>query len=87
MILVDSCLIVIGIGRHTMFHFKEIISITIHIGFRCCCQTDHDSIKILKDGSVFFEDTSMAFINNDQIKMSRSKQADSIFALRIINGI
>ena len=87
MILINSRLIIVCIRRHTMFHFKEIIRIPIHIRFRRRRQTNHDCIKILENRPVFLKNTAVAFVNNNQIKMCRCKQADAILIFRIINRI
>ena len=70
-----------------MFHFKEIVGVPIYIRFRRSGKANHQSIKIFKNCPVLFENTPVAFINNNQVKMRRSKQLAPIFGFRIIDSI
>ena len=65
MVLVDRCFIIIGVSRDTMLHLKEIVGVPIYICFRRSSKTNHQSIKVFKNRPVLFENTSVAFINND----------------------
>ena len=70
-----------------MFHLEEIVGVAVHIGFRRSSKADHQSIKVFKNRPVLFENTPVAFINDDQIKMRRSKQLAAIFGFGIIDGM
>ena len=70
-----------------MLHLKEIVGIPIHIRFRRGSKANHQSIEVFKNHPVFFENAPVAFINNNQVKMRRSKQLTAISGFRIIDGI
>ena len=71
MILVDGSFIVICVRRDAMFHFKEIVCITVYVCFRGGSESHQDGIKIDEDFPVLFENTSVALINDDQVEVSR----------------
>ena len=78
MILLYRCFVVIGIGGDAVFHFKKVIGIPIHIRFRRSGEAHQERVEILKNGPVFFENTAVALINDNQIKMCRGKQPLSV---------
>ena len=81
MIGIYSSFVIIGIGRHTIFNFKEVIGIAVNIHFRCSRQSNHNRIEVFKYSTVLFENTSVAFIRDYKIKMSRRKQRYSVLCL------
>ena len=87
MICVNRSLVVICISRDTMLHLKEIVGIAIHIRFRGRSQPHHDCVEIFKDGTVFLENTAMTFIDNNKIKVGRSKHPLSVLCFHIVDGI
>ena len=74
MICIDRRFVIVGIGRHTVLDLKEIIGVAVNIGFRCCCQTDHYRIEILKDRTIFLENASVALVSDDKVKVCRREQ-------------
>ena len=87
MVLVHCRFVVIGIGRNTMLHLEEVVGIPIHIGFRRGSKAHHEGVKILKNGPVFLENAPVAFINDNQVKVGRSKQLPPVLGLGIVNGV
>ena len=87
MILIYCCFIVVGIGWHTRFQFKEPVYVSIGVFLRRGGQAHHDRIKILENCPVFLKNTSVALVHDDQVKMRRCEQPQAILALYIINGV
>ena len=87
MILVHRRFVVVGIGGNTRLQLEEPVNIPVRICFRCSCQAHHDGVEIFKDRPVFLENTPVTFVNDDQIKMRRGEQAQSILALYIVDGV
>ena len=87
MILVYCCLVVIRIGGDAVLHFKEIVGVAIHIRFGSCGQTYHDCIEIFEDGTIFFENAAVAFVDDNKVKVRRGKQALPALRLCIIDCI
>src|SRR5690554_2972829 len=56
--------------RRSLFFIKDPVSIVVCTILGCCCQPQHECIKIFKNSSIFLVNGSMRFINNNQIKMS-----------------
>ena len=87
MILIYCRLVVVSIRRYAVLHFKKIIGITINIRFWGCSQTYHDCIEIFEDGPVFFENTAVAFIDDDEIEVCGGKQPLPVLRLCIVDCI
>ena len=65
MVLVDRRFVIIGISGDTVLHLKEIVGIPIHVRFRRGSKPNHQGIKVFENRPIFFENTPMAFINDD----------------------
>ena len=87
MICIDRRFVIVGIGRHTVLDLKEIIGIAVNIGFRCCCQTDHDRIEILKDRTIFLENASVALVSDDKVKVCRREQRYAVLCFCAVDRI
>ena len=71
MIGINSGFIIISIGRHAIFHFKKVICIAVDFRLWRCSQSDHDRIEIFENRTIFLENTSVAFVCDNEVKMSR----------------
>ena len=86
-ILINSLFIIIGISRKPLLHVKEIISIPIDICLRCSREAYKYGIKIIKNSSILFENTSVTFINDNQVKVCWCKKPVSIIPFYVVNSI
>ena len=73
MILIHRCLIIVGIGRDSMLHLKEVIGIPVHVRLGSCGQSHQNRIEVFENRPVLFENTAMALIYNNQVKMRGRK--------------
>ena len=87
MILISRRLIVIGIGGHIVFHLEKVVGIAVHVGFGRSGKPHHHGIKILKNSPVLFENTSVALVNDNEIKMRWGKQLPPVLGFGVINSV
>ena len=79
MVSMDCGFVVIGIGGHTMLYFEEIIGVSIDVRFRRSSKAYHNSVEILENGAVLLENTAVAFVDDDKVKMCRGKKPPAIW--------
>ena len=87
MVGMNRRLVVIGIGGNPVLHLKEIVGIPIHVRLRRGSQPHHHSVKIVKNRPVFLENTAVAFINDNQVKVGGGKENFSVLRLCPVNGV
>ena len=74
---------VISIRRHTIFQFKNLVSILIDFIFWCRCKPNKRSIKIRENILVLIVNRTMSFIAYHQIKMTTRKEFSLLIIYRI----
>ena len=86
MVLVDRRFVIIHIGRHTVFHIKEIVGIAVHLRLWRGSKPHQNPIKIIKNRAVFLKNTAVTFVNDDEVKVCRRKELAPL-ALGIIDDV
>ena len=79
--------VVVGIGRHTVLNFKEVVCIAVNVHFGSCSKSYHNSIEILEYGTVLFEDTSVTLVGDYKVEVCRRKQWHTVLGLGIVYGV
>ena len=82
-----SFFVSVVISRVSVFQFKKIKCTSFNFFAWSSGQSYKICIKIIKDSAVLLKNTSVCFINNNQVKMSWSIKSFSIFSFISINGI
>ena len=87
MVLIHRRVVIIGIGRHPVLHFEELIGVAVHISFGRSGKPHHDSIKILENSPVLFENAPMALVDDNEVKVGRGKQPLPVFGFGVVDGV
>ena len=85
--VLESLFILIGECWHIVFEVKKIIGIVVNIGFWDSREANQERIKILENGAVFFENTAMRLVDNDDVKMGWGEEFLPVIGFHIIDGI
>ena len=68
-----------------MFEFKEFVGVTVDFGAGGGGEADEESVKVFKQGLVFFVDAAVGFIDDDKVKVTGAKETG--FFVHPIDGI
>ena len=87
MVGVDRRVVIVGVGGDAMFHLEKVVGVAVYIGFRGGGQAHQNRVEIVEDGTVFLENTAVALVHDDEVKMRRGKQRHAVLGLGVVDGV
>ncbi len=87
MLLFQRLIVLISISRHVFFEIEKFIGIMPDVALWRGGQAHKKRIEVFKNGSIFFKNTPVCLVNDDQIEMAWRKQLQTVLRLLLIDGI